>query len=188
MANSLENHFLIATPQLEGSYFGRSVTYICEHNTEGAMGIVINQETDLTLKQLLGMTEELGDTDVDAQHSADKIYAGGPVSRDRGFILHTTQPGWSSSLALTSEIMVTTSKDILSVIGNDKGPSQSIVALGYAGWSPGQLEDELETNSWLTLEADLDLLFNVPAAQKWQTAIDKLGIDIWQLAPTVGHA
>lgn len=186
MLESLQNHFLIATPQLEGSYFGRSVTYICEHNKEGAMGIVINQKAEMTLQQLLGMTEEA--FTLDNNHADDQIFSGGPVSRDRGFILHTTQPGFSSSLALTSEIMVTTSKDILSVIGNDDGPQQSIVALGYAGWSPGQLEEELESNSWLTLEADLDLLFNVPAEDKWQAAIDKIGIDIWQLAPNVGHA
>ena len=186
MQSSLQNHFLIATPTLDGSYFGKTVTYICEHDDEGAMGIVINQKTDLTLKQLLGLTED--EVRVDSAHEDHLVLAGGPVSRDRGFILHTSQPGWSSSLKLSSEIMVTTSKDILTVIGNEKGPEQSLVALGYAGWSPGQLEEELESNSWLTLEADLDLLFNVPAEEKWQKAIDKIGIDIWQLAPTVGHA
>lgn len=186
MQSSLQNHLLIATPILDGSYFGKTVTYICEHDKEGAMGIVINKTTDLNLKQLLGLTDE--SVQVDTDHETHQVLAGGPVSRDRGFILHTNQPGWSSSLKLSSDIMVTTSKDILSVIGNEKGPEQSLVALGYAGWSPGQLEEELESNSWLTLEADLDLLFNVPANEKWQKAIDKIGIDIWQLAPTVGHA
>lgn len=186
MIESLQNHFLIATPSLDGSYFGKSVTYICEHNEEGAMGIVINQKTDMTLKQLLGLADNNGE--IDLAHENDRVFSGGPVSKDRGFILHTTQPGWSSSLALSSEIMVTTSKDILEVIGNEQGPDQSLVALGYAGWSAGQLEEELESNSWLTLEADLDLLFNVPAENKWQSAIDKLGINIWQLSPQVGHA
>lgn len=150
------------------------------------MGIVVNQKTDMTLKQLLGLTDS--EATVDSSHQDEVIFSGGPVSKDRGFILHTTQPGWSSSLSLTSEIMVTTSKDILSVIGNEDGPEKSLVALGYAGWSPGQLEEELQENSWLTLEADLDLLFSVPPEQKWQKAIEKLGINIWQLSPQVGHA
>ena len=150
------------------------------------MGIVINLKTDITLSQLLTMTDEPseGDTKL-ADHI---VMEGGPVSRDRGFVLHTSQAGWSSSLALSSEIMVTTSKDILSVIGNEKGPEKAIVALGYAGWSAGQLEDELQDNAWLTIEADTELLFNVPAADKWQKAVEKLGINIWQLSPQVGHA
>lgn len=183
---NLQNHFLIATPVLEGSYFSRSVTYICEHNDDGAMGIVVNQPAGMTLKDLLGIAD--AEAEVDGLHEKLQVLSGGPVSRDRGFILHSTQAGWSSSLALNSEIMVTTSKDILTVIGNEQGPEKSIVALGYAGWSPGQLEEELESNSWLTVEADMDLLFNVPAEDKWQAAIDKLGIDIWKLSPQVGHA
>ena len=186
MESSLQNHFLIATPSLDGSYFGKSVTYICEHNDHGAMGIVINHKTELTLTQLLNLTEQKALVDI--EHEDHLVMEGGPVSRDRGFILHTNQPGWSSSLELSSEIMVTTSKDILSVIGNDKGPEKAIVALGYAGWSAGQLEEELESNSWLTLEADTELLFNVPIEQKWDKAIEKLGINIWQLSPQVGHA
>ena len=150
------------------------------------MGIVINNKTGLTLSQLLEMTEE--NVTVDQEHSEHIVLEGGPVSRDRGFILHTSQPGWSSSLELSSEIMVTTSKDILSVIGNNKGPEKAIVALGYAGWGAGQLEEELEDNAWLTIEADMDILFNVPIEDRWQKAIEKLGIDIWQLARTVGHA
>lgn len=186
MNTNLQNHFLIATPSLNGSYFGKTLTYICEHNEKGAMGIVINNKTGLTLSQLLEMTEE--NVTVDQEHSEHIVLEGGPVSRDRGFILHTSQPGWSSSLELSSEIMVTTSKDILSVIGNNKGPEKAIVALGYAGWGAGQLEEELEDNAWLTIEADMDILFNVPIEDRWQKAIEKLGIDIWQLAPTVGHA
>ena len=150
------------------------------------MGIVINNKAGLTLSQLLEMTEE--NVTVDQEHSEHMVLEGGPVSRDRGFILHTSQLGWSSSLELSSDIMVTTSKDILSVIGNDKGPEKAIVALGYAGWGAGQLEEELEDNAWLTIEADMDLLFNVPIEDRWQKAIEKLGIDIRQLAPSVGHA
>lgn len=186
MRTNLQDHLLIATPSLEDSYFSRSVAYLFEHNEKGAMGIVVNQCANMTLEELIGMTESTGF--IDDARASNPVMVGGPVNRDRGFILHSTQLGWSSSLALNSEIMITTSKDILEVIGNDKGPDDAIVALGYAGWAPGQLEEELEQNSWLTVEADKDLLFNVPAEQKWQAAIDKLGIDIWRLSPDVGHA
>jgi len=186
MRTNLQNHLLIATPTLEDSYFSRSVAYLFEHNEKGAMGIVVNQSANMTLEELIAMTESKGF--IDDVRASNPVMVGGPVNRDRGFILHSTQLGWSSSLALNSEIMITTSKDILEVIGNDKGPADAIVALGYSGWAPGQLEQELEQNSWLTVEADKDLLFNVPAEQKWQAAIDKLGIDIWSLSPNVGHA
>ncbi|MDF2179492.1 YqgE/AlgH family protein [Aliiglaciecola sp. CAU 1673] len=183
---SFENHFLIAMPSLEDPYFSRSLTYICEHNEQGAMGIVINQPTGLKLKDMLKQVDE--SILVEDGKAGQAVLAGGPVSTDRGFILHTTQPGWSSSLALTSDIMVTTSKDILQVLGNSKGPDKSLVALGYAGWSAGQLEDEIQSNSWLLIEADLELLFDVPIHKKWQAAVNKLGVDIWQLAPDSGHA
>lgn len=186
MRTNLQNHLLIATPTLEDPYFSRSVAYLFEHNEKGAMGIVVNRLAGLTLEELIGMTESTGI--VDDLHASNPVMVGGPVNRDRGFILHSTQLGWNSSLVLNSEIMITTSKDILDVIGNDKGPKESIIALGYAGWAPGQLEQELEQNSWLTVEADKDLLFNVPAEKKWQAAIDKLGINIWSLSPEAGHA
>ena len=183
---SFENHFLIAMPSLEDPYFSRSLTYICEHNEHGAMGIVINQPTGLHLKEMLMQVDE--NIEVDEDKAQQIVLAGGPVSPDRGFILHTTQPGWSSSMSLTSEIMVTTSKDILNVLGNDKGPEKTLVALGYAGWSAGQLEEEIQKNSWLLIEADTELLFDVPVHRKWQAAVQKLGVDIWQLAPGAGHA
>lgn len=183
---SLENHFLVAMPSLEDSYFSRSVTYICEHNENGAMGIVINQPVGMTLKELIEQSE------IEATVNDDKaeqiILAGGPVNQDRGFVIHSTQAGWSSSLELTSEIMVTTSRDILTVIGNEHAPEHSIIALGYAGWSAGQLEEELQSNAWLTVEADLDILFNTPIHRKWEVAVHKLGINTWQLGPDVGHA
>ena len=186
MMHSLQNHLLIAMPSLNDPYFSRSVTYICEHNEHGAMGIVINQPVGMSLKQLLSQTDS--EAPVLAQKADDIILAGGPVSQDRGFILHTCQPGWNSSLQLTSEIMVTTSKDILPALGDGTGPDKALIALGYAGWTAGQLEEEIQSNSWLTVEADLALLFDVPIHKKWQTAVQKLGIDSWQLAPGVGHA
>lgn len=183
---SFENHFLIAMPNLDDPYFSRSLTYICEHNEKGAMGLVINQPIGMTLKELINQADSEA---IVLSDKADKIVlAGGPVNQDHGFILHTTQPGWSSSLALTSEIMVTTSKDILSVLGNDDGPTKSLVTLGYAGWTAGQLEEEVQSNSWLLVEADLNLLFDVPIHKKWEAAMHKIGIDAWQLGPDAGHA
>ncbi|MEG3765670.1 YqgE/AlgH family protein [Alteromonas sp. 14N.309.X.WAT.G.H12] len=183
---SLQNHFLIAMPSLEDPYFSRSITYICEHNGEGAMGIVINQPSNMTLKELLEQTDK------DAQFSDDTaeqiILAGGPVGQERGFVLHTDQGEWSSSLTLAPGIVVTTSKDILSAIGHKDGPDSALIALGYAGWEAGQLEHEMQENAWLTIEADTDILFQTPIHKKWQAAVQKLGIDVWQLTPGVGHA
>ena len=183
---SLENHFLIAMPSLEDRYFSRSLTYICEHNDEGAMGLVVNQPTNMNLKGLLNQIDDK--MSVEEKYAEQIVLAGGPVAQDRGFILHTTQPGWSSSMQLTPEIMVTTSKDILPCLATDDGPEKSIVTLGYAGWTAGQLEQEIQENSWLTVEADLDILFNTPIHKRWQAAVNKLGVDIWQLAPNAGHA
>lgn len=184
--NTFENHLLIAMPTLDDPYFSRSLTYICEHNEHGAMGLVINQPAGMSLKELINQADK--DAIVLDEKADGIVLAGGPVGQDRGFILHTTQAGWSSSLALTSEIMITTSKDILSVLGNNDAPEQALVTLGYAGWSAGQLEDEVQHNSWLLVEADLDLLFNVPIHRKWEAAVQKLGIDVWQLGPEAGHA
>ena len=184
--NSFQNYLLIAMPSMDDPYFSRSVTYICEHNEQGAMGLVINQPAGMSLKELINQTDE--DAVVDDDKADNIVLAGGPVSQDRGFILHTTQPGWSASLALTSDIMVTTSKDILSSLGNSDAPDKSIVTLGYAGWSAGQLEEELRANSWLMVEADSELLFDTPIHKKWEAAVHKLGIDTWQIGPDVGHA
>ena len=183
---SLENQLLIPMPSLRDKYFSRSVTYVCEHNENGAMGIVINQPSTMTFNELISQTDDTANIDDDKKSTI--VLCGGPVHQDRGFILHSSQPGWSSSVELTSEIMVTTSKDILSVIGNANGPDKSIVALGYAGWEAGQLEQEIQENSWLTVEADFDLLFNTPIHNRWQAAVNKLGVDVWQLTQDSGHA
>jgi putative transcriptional regulator len=183
---SLENQFLIAMPSLEDSYFARSITYLCEHNDQGTMGIVINQPVGMSLGELL--TQTIEDATVLPNYADQIVLAGGPVNRDRGFILHTAQSGYSSSLSITSDIMVTTSKDILPALGDGSGPENSLVALGYAGWTAGQLEEELQDNAWLTVEADLNLLFDVPIHKKWEKALQKLGVNIWQLGSDVGHA
>ncbi|MEP4888575.1 MAG: YqgE/AlgH family protein [Aliiglaciecola sp.] len=183
---SFEHHLLVAMPSLDDPYFARSLTYICEHNDKGAMGLVINQPIGMSLQELINQADK--DAIVLEEKADEIVLAGGPVSQDRGFILHTTQPGWSSSLQLTSEIMITTSKDILSALGNEQAPAKSLVTLGYAGWSAGQLEEEVQNNSWLIVEADEELLFDVPIHKKWEEAVRRLGIDVWQLGPDAGHA
>lgn len=183
---SFENHFLVAMPSMDDPYFARTLTYICEHNEHGAMGLVINQPVGMSLKELVNQADK--EAIVLDEKAEDIVLAGGPVSQDRGFILHTSQPGWSSSLQLTSEIMVTTSKDILSALGNEHAPDKALITLGYAGWTAGQLEEEIQHNSWLLVEADLELLFDTPIHKKWEAAVQKLGIDIWQLGPDSGHA
>ena len=142
---SLQNHFLVAMPSLDDPYFSRSLTYICEHNKDGAMGLVINQPSTMNLKELLEQTDK--DLTVAEDKAEQIILAGGPVSQERGFVLHSSQSGWDSSLALSPDVMITTSKDILSAIGTNTGPDSSIIALGYAGWTAGQLEQEMQDNS-----------------------------------------
>ena len=205
---SLENQFLIAMPSLSDDYFNKTVTYICEHNDEGAMGLIINMPVNITLHDLLKQIEEndqkesaaiknepelekssVPSEDLTLAHSLEQlVLSGGPISQNRGFVLHRTQTGWKSSLALSDDIMITTSKDILMALGTDKAPEQFMVTLGYAGWGPGQLEAELQNNSWLTIDADSDILFNTPIEQRWQKATEKLGIDIAHLSSDVGHA
>ena len=129
-------------PSLDDPYFARSLTYVCEHNEKGAMGLVINQPVGMTLKELIEQADK--EATVLAEKADDIVLAGGPVNQDRGFILHTSQPGWSSSLQLSSDIMITTSKDILSALGNEKAPEKSLITLGYAGWTAGQLEQEVQ--------------------------------------------
>lgn len=206
--NSLENQFLIAMPSLADGYFNKTVTYICEHNDEGAMGLIINMPVNITLFDLLKQIEEndreqvSGDeTTLETEESPETVeniclknsleqlvLSGGPISQNRGFVLHRTQPGWKSSLALNDDIMITTSKDILLALGTENAPEQFVVTLGYAGWGPGQLETELQTNSWLTIDADSDILFNTPIEQRWQKATEKLGIDMAHLSSDIGHA
>ncbi len=182
---SLENQFLIAMPNLQDPYFHKTVTYICEHNEKGAMGLVINMPVRITVNELLVQIEA---NKHDTTGLNQKVLAGGPVAPDRGFVLHNMQSGWESSLALSDDIMITTSKDILLSLGGDDAPSQFMVALGYAGWSPGQLEQELQQNSWLNIAADKEILFETPIELRWQKAAEKLGIDLGHLSTDVGHA
>jgi len=201
--NSLENQLLIAMPTLGDPYFNKTVTYICEHNEEGAMGLIINLPVNITLSDLLKQIEpeedeaaqviESSDADVaeatDSTNSLEQlVLSGGPISQQRGFVLHSSQSGWTSSLALSKELMITTSKDILLALGTEKAPEQFMVTLGYAGWGPGQLEQELQANSWLTTPADIEILFNTPIEQRWKKATEKMGIDLAHLSSDIGHA
>jgi putative transcriptional regulator len=182
---SLKNHFLVAMPSLNEGIFAHSLTYMCEHSEHGAMGIVINRPLDLRLRDIL---EHLEIDDIRIPQDA-LIMAGGPVQTDRGFVLHrASEHSWESTLHITDEIALTTSRDILAAIAHDQGPAAALVALGYAGWSGGQLEDELARNSWLTIPADSAIIFNTPVAQRLNAAAAKLGIDLALLAPGAGHA
>lgn len=182
---SLENHLLIAMPSLGDSFFEKTVTYVCEHNDEGAMGLIVNLPVNMTLNELLTQIDEQKDS---LPILEQRVLSGGPVSQDRGFVLHSPQDCWRSSLALSSEIMITTSKDILMALGTEQSPKDYMVTLGYAGWGPGQLEKELQENSWLTIPANRELLFETPIEQRWKRATEMLGIDINHLSNDVGHA
>lgn len=214
---SLENQFLIAMPSLDDSFFNKTVTYICEHDEEGAMGLIINLPVSLNLSELLKQIEpepsstpqskvskplnkkapstsetkarlKLASDDEQNIQLQQRVLSGGPVSQQRGFVLHSKQSGWSSSLSLNDQLMVTTSKDILLALGTEDAPDNFIVTLGYASWGPGQLEQELKDNSWLTTPVDADIIFNTPVELRWKKATEKLGIDLAHLSSDVGHA
>jgi putative transcriptional regulator len=184
-ATSLTNHFLIAMPGLRDPNFSRTVTYICEHTDQGAMGIVINRPMDIRLGEVLSQLDI--DTD-DPRVSGATVYLGGPVQPDRGFVLHTTGTRFESTLSITPAISITTSRDVLEAIATGQGPRRSLIALGYAGWAGGQLEDELSANSWLSGPADSDIIFRLPHASRWLAAAQLLGIDLNLLSAEAGHA
>ncbi|CAM4304637.1 MULTISPECIES: YqgE/AlgH family protein [Vibrio] len=185
---NLTNHFLVAMPSMQDPHFKRSVIYICEHNEHGAMGIMINAPIDITVGGMLKQIE-LKSAHIQAGDSLKQpVHNGGPVSEDRGFILHQAKDKYQSSLVMTNGITMTTSKDILSVLGTEEEPTQYLVALGYSGWDAGQLESELAENSWLTIEADPDIIFSTPVQDRWASAVQSLGIEASQLSTQAGHA
>lgn len=179
---SLRNQLLIAMPSLRGSDFGGVLAYVCDHNEDGALALVINRPLDIRLDELL---EQM---DLASVRCDKPIFNGGPVQLERGFVLHRGGCDWQHSMAIGGEVCLTTSRDILDAIGKGKGPKDFMLALGYAGWSPGQLEDEIASNSWLTCPADEDLLFEVPWDQRLNTAMRRMGVDPGQLSSFVGHA
>lgn len=181
--SSLKDHFLIAMPALKDSVFDHSVTYICSHDGNGAMGIVINNPTELNLSEVLEQLE------IEGSYGHDHVVLlGGPVHQDHGFILHQDQGDWRSTLSVTDNIHVSTSKDILTSLAQGTGPHHYKVALGYAGWEAGQLEQELLDNTWLTVAANKDIIFNTPEKNMYQAALKLLGIDESFLSSEAGHA
>lgn len=182
---SLTNHFLIAMPNLGDPNFFRTVTLICEHNSEGAMGIVINRPVDFSLRDILKQMDipVNGTTDLDMP-----IYLGGPVQSNRGFVLHEPVGNWDSTLKVTDALGVSTSRDILVAIAENHGPRHYLVALGYAGWGAGQLEREIAQNTWLSGPATREIVFHTPMEARWSAAAGVLGIDLAKLSGEAGHA
>jgi putative transcriptional regulator len=182
---NLTHHFLIAMPAMADPHFAHSLTYVCEHSKDGALGIVVNKPIDMTLSALFEQIEIPLASDRVGERP---VHFGGPVQVDRGFVLHRPLGNWQSTLAISDELGLTTSKDVLEAVGRGEGPQDMLVSLGYAGWSAGQLEQELAQNAWLTVEADPDLLFGVPAEDRLPAAMKLLGIDFSRLSDDVGHA
>ena len=185
---NLTHHFLIAMPGLEDASFARSVVYLCEHSERGALGLIINKPTDMTMEVLFDRIDLKLAAGSDTPIINEPIMFGGPVQDDRGFVLHTPGAHYSSSLTVTDEIAFTTSIDVLEAVAKGDGPERMLVSIGYSGWSPGQLEDEIGRNGWLTVGASADILFDFPIEQRYVAAIKLLGIDPLMLASEAGHA
>jgi putative transcriptional regulator len=185
LSGSLSNHFLIAMPGMADPYFAKTLTLICEHSDKGAIGVVVNKPIDLTLASLFG---EINIALEDAVLRETNVLFGGPVLMDRGFVLHQPLGEWSSTLKINDELGLTTSKDILEAIAAGRGPSRVLVTLGYAGWGPGQLEDEVARNGWLSVDANADVVFNLPPTERLAAAMALLGLNYGNLSDVAGHA
>lgn len=168
----LTNQFLIATPSLQDSGFEKSVVYICQHDRDGAMGLVINKTSDTQLSDLL---EYLSIEDQDLKQD-QSVFFGGPVHPENGFVIHYPAGRWRTSLNINSKVGITTSKDILIAMANNEGPQNAFVALGYAGWEPGQLEEEIRDDCWLVTPAKPEIIFETPVKQRWDKAFSLTGI------------
>ena len=182
---NLTHHFLIAMPSMADPHFSKTLTYICEHNAQGALGLVVNRPIDMTLQALF---ERVSLTLRGAECANAPVYFGGPVQTDRGFVLHAPIGNWQATLPVRDLIGLTTSKDILEAVGRGEGPEKMLVTLGYAGWSPGQLEHELSQNAWLTVEARDDIIFDTPSEERLPAAMELLGVDYARLQDSAGHA
>ncbi|WP_432722132.1 YqgE/AlgH family protein [Jeongeupia wiesaeckerbachi] len=181
----LSRHFLIAMPSLADPIFAKTLTFVCDHNDKGAMGVIVNRPVGMTLTTLFEQIDvELHRPDV----AELPVCFGGPVQTDRGFVLHTPLGEWQSTLSVSDEMGLTTSKDILLAVGEGGGPEKMFVTLGYAGWEAGQLEAELAQNSWISVEADPEIIFALPAEERYDAALKLLGIDVAMLSDEAGHA
>ena len=182
---NLTHQFLIAMPTLTDPNFHRTVTYVCHHDQDGAMGIVINRPLELSLGEVLGHMEiESSNPDI----NNIQVLQGGPVQTERGFVIHEPSGNWDSVLEVSKEIGVATSRDILSAIAKGEGPPQAVVALGYAGWGAGQLEQEVADNAWLSSPVDKSIIFDQPYESRWESATRLLGIDPGRIVGEAGHS
>jgi putative transcriptional regulator len=193
-STNLTNHFLIAMPGLQDALFKRSVVYLCEHNPHGALGLMINKPCEISLKGLFDQVE-LPLRRLDLVNAP--VFYGGPVQTERGFVLHEAtfadadkpaDPVYSSTLVIPGGLEMTTSRDVLEAMSIGSGPRKVMISLGYAAWGQGQLEAELIENSWLTVEADTRLIFDTPIEQRYEQALQLLGLQAWMLSPEAGHA
>lgn len=181
----LKHHFLIAMPHMADPRFAQTLVYMVEHNAEGAMGLVVNRPSGLSLADILEQLQP--DEEPNARSQALPIFNGGPVQTDRGFVLHPADARFQATLSL-GPLGMTTSQDVLFAIADDTGPDRHLIALGYAGWEAGQLESELIDNAWLSCPAQLDILFDVPYEQRLHAAAASMGVDLSRLSSQVGHA
>jgi putative transcriptional regulator len=190
---NLADHFLIAMPSMLDPVFGGTVVYLCEHNANGALGVIINRATDMSVHGLLDRVDLALEIVPDSERTdpgldqAPVIY-GGPVQSDRGFVLHTPQGDFSSTLPVTDEIAFTTSKDVLEALAVGRGPERLLISLGCSGWGAGQLEEELAQNAWLTVPAEAQIIFDMAPEERLSAAIHLLGIDFTNLSDVAGHA
>jgi putative transcriptional regulator len=181
---SLRNHLLIAMPALDDLNFSHSVMLLCEHNEDGAMGIVINHPLDFSTSDLLEHMEIPSSNN----QNINPVFAGGPVQVDRGFVIHRAAKLWKSSIRLDKDISITTSSDILHAIARQEIDDEAFIALGYAGWEAGQLEQEILDNAWLTVAIDPEVIFLTDASKRWEKAMQLLGFDANNLSSFAGHA
>ncbi|QDX81813.1 hypothetical protein B9N43_11470 [Denitratisoma sp. DHT3] len=182
---SLTHHFLIAMPAMADPNFSRTLTYICEHNADGALGVIVNRPTDMSLATLFERVDVVMEKDILGNLP---VYFGGPVQTDRGFILHRPAGNWQSTLSIDDGMALTSSRDILLSMASLGEPQDVLVTLGYAGWSAGQLEWELSQNAWLTVAAKPEIIFELPPEERLPAAMQLLGIDFANLSDVAGHA
>ena len=182
---NLTNHFLIAMPALTDPNFFQTVTYICAHNNEGAMGIIINRPLDLELGDVLSQMKMQRP---ESAINATMVFHGGPVQQERGFVIHKPSREWEATINVGDDIGVATSRDILEAVANGSGPEHTLVALGYAGWGAAQVEQEIVDNTWLSCPADARILFNTPPEERWHSAAALVGVDLDRLSHDIGHA
>ncbi len=182
----LNNQLLVAMPTLADPNFSHSVTLVCEHNERGALGLVINRPLDMRMSEVL---DQLSLATENARLRDMPVLAGGPVQRDRGFVLHHPGPQpWESTMPISDSLHVTTSRDVLAAMARGDGPEPAVIALGYAGWEAGQLDEELLQNAWLTVPCDDSLIFELPFEQRWHAAARLLGVELSRISTQAGRA